>query len=506
MPTDEDGFGNAHQARGYPQLDELQQTQADVPVEPFISTTVEICYEKLFAESSCCLDSKIEEGVTKTVISRPETTWMCNKSRDWDCRQGCCDGWFGGEGVRGKDLVWTAAGATCESPRILYIHGGSWEYCSPTTCGYDSLASKLASLSQAVVMVIDYPLVPVGHYWSMTAASHSALQWLRTHGPRGEQCSATAPLFIGGDSSGGGTALSLILWNLGHAPGRHRNPAVTPHIQVAGAFFYSPWTNLMCDTPTYYFNTFAERRKAKKGNPAGQSYIGDIVFRDLPFDNARLYRQTAVEYLKDQKDFLTDKVASPFYAEEEYIGGPPMYFAVSGTEVISGDSMASASKAAQQGVKVYLEIYPGMWHVFPMYSEGCGSGKALWQGVLVLNRTASFIQQEAAAASARSGPIVACRTESPQTYTHYGPPLAAYHPWIPVQPLQHACHVVDWTGQTEMQAHFGGAAVTAAFLGGFILGAIVLVVLLQLMRTGLDYRILRSSSTREINPTVADQD
>ena len=26
------------------------------------------------------------------------------------------------------DLLWIPKGATCESPRLLWIHGGSWEY------------------------------------------------------------------------------------------------------------------------------------------------------------------------------------------------------------------------------------------------------------------------------------------------------------------------------------------------------------------------------------------
>eukprot|EP00403_Amphidinium_massartii_P034636 CAMPEP_0178443768 /NCGR_PEP_ID=MMETSP0689_2-20121128/39094_1 /TAXON_ID=160604 /ORGANISM="Amphidinium massartii, Strain CS-259" /LENGTH=523 /DNA_ID=CAMNT_0020067843 /DNA_START=35 /DNA_END=1603 /DNA_ORIENTATION=- len=461
----QDNLGQAVQARGYPKLEDLHSSAANEIVEPFISSTVEECYKKLIAESSCCLDSEIAEHVTKTVVQRPGTEWFCNKSKTWSCTEGCCDGWFDGYGDRGEDLVWTPDGATCSSPRVLYIHGGSWQYCAPDTCGYDSLASKLAQTSKAVVMVHDYPLMPVGDYWTMTAAAHKALQWLQSHGPLGQECEEEAQLFIGGDSSGGGTALSLVLWNMGKAPGEYWR-SQTPHVQIAGAFFYSPWTNLMCDTPTYYHNAYASRKKAKHSNPPGMAYSGDIIFQDKPWDNARLYRETAVGYLAGHKDFLSDKVASPFYAEDEFQGGPPLYFVVSGTETITGDSMASASRAAQQGVKVYLDIFPGMWHVFPMYSEGCGTGQPLWQAELVLNRTAHFIRQETIEAAQRSGPIEPCRTNHPQTVTHYGPPLG-FHPWVPVQPLRHACHVVDWTGNNS----FSGWTIVAAFVGGAIIGA-----------------------------------
>eukprot|EP00971_Amphidinium_carterae_P211033 4187405-Amphidinium_carterae.1 len=45
-----------------------------------------------------------------------------------------------------------------------------------------------------------------------------------------------------------------------------------------------------------------------------------------------------------------------------------------------------------------IQLHPrsecgGMWHVFPMYSEGCGSGKALWQAECKAHDpTSPFIQ------------------------------------------------------------------------------------------------------------------
>ena len=35
---------------------------------------------------------------------------------------------------------------------------------------------------------------------------------------------------------------------------------------------------------------------------------------------------------------------------------------------------------------VHVDVHVGMWHDFPMYSEGCGSGEGLWQAALALNR------------------------------------------------------------------------------------------------------------------------
>ena len=36
-----------------------------------------------------------------------------------------------------------------------------------------------------------------------------------------------------------------------------------------------------------------------------------------------------------------------------------------------------------------------MWHDFPMYSEGCGSGVALWQAVSVLTKRAAYMHSAA---------------------------------------------------------------------------------------------------------------
>lgn len=101
---------------------------------------------------------------------------------------------------------------------------------------------------------------------------------------------------------------------------------------------------------------------------------------------------------------------SPIYFElDDWRGIPPMYFAVGGSESILGDSVLFAQKASHESVEVQLDVYEGMWHVFPMYSEGCGSAIPLWQGKAALRRTAKFIKS-----LAMSG--------KPPCSTHPGPP------------------------------------------------------------------------------------
>ncbi|CAE7524594.1 est [Symbiodinium sp. CCMP2456] len=393
------------------------------PYEDLISETVAYCYTSIVRNSSCCLDSLYAPGVRKTVVRRVGVGWWCGKS--------CYDD---KKGYRGDDLLWVPEGATCESPRLLWIHGGSWEYGSPDTYSYGQLASKLAGLSGAVVMVPDFPLAPVGTYQVVLRACLDALRWL-AEAPLGDlHCPpGVAPLLVGGDSAGGGTAMSLTL-KLKESGGwspkgiRESRPEELPGGQIlAGAVFFSPWTNLKCDTPDYYYNAFAKivDKKAFKDPDSGVAYVGDLMFRGHPQENLDEFTVNAKSYVGDDDSLLTDPLASPFFASVDELGGggiPPLFFAVGGSESILGDSMILAQKAAFYGTSVHVDVHVGMWHDFPMYSEGCGSGVPLWQAARALNRTAAFIKYVAAAkqTATRLGLIWPPTTSIPGTpHTRY---------------------------------------------------------------------------------------
>lgn len=368
----------------------------------FISAAQQFCYNNLVRNSNCCLDEQRVPDVARTAI--PPGAFV--SSSRWRCDGRC---WDDKKGDRGEALVWTPPGSNCASPRVLFLHGGSWEYCSPSTCGYSVLASKIASLSGAVVLVIDYPLVPVGNYSSILAHSEQALRWLASHGPRGEECSQdTEPiLFLGGDSSGGGTAASLALLAAARrrsarrwATDKEGHPSLSADGEevlppVSGTFLYSPWLNLQCNTTTYYLNAFNERH-----TKSGTVYTGDIVFTDPPGKTANDYLENAKEYVNGTS-LLVDPVASPYFAGKDQFDSS-MYFHIttSGTEALTGDSVRFATTASDAGATVYLNLYPGMWHDFPMYAEGCGGGQPLQQAKRALDSTAEFLRSRATQVSA----------------------------------------------------------------------------------------------------------
>merc|ERR1719382_1294124 len=122
-----------------------------------------------------------------------------------------------------------------------------------------------------------------------------------------------------------------------------------------------------------------------------------------------------MKYVAHDEAMLTDPVASPFFAgEAEFEGASaPMYVTVAENELITGDSVVFATKASRHGVETHLEMFPGMWHDFPMYSEGCGTGHPLWQAQLALNRTAEFVRAVSQRVEAvNAGQSAACCSEA----------------------------------------------------------------------------------------------
>ena len=100
------------------------------------------------------------------------------------------------------------------------------------------------------------------------------------------------PMFVGGDSAGGGSVLSFVLTMLANQSKQRQLAGQSEHLApIAGVFTYSPVTNLLADSPTYYLNNFGSSASA---------YTGDILYqRPLPaHSNANL--EMAVSSILDK--------------------------------------------------------------------------------------------------------------------------------------------------------------------------------------------------------------
>eukprot|EP00425_Heterocapsa_triquetra_P012951 CAMPEP_0195155332 /NCGR_PEP_ID=MMETSP0448-20130528/184107_1 /TAXON_ID=66468 /ORGANISM="Heterocapsa triquestra, Strain CCMP 448" /LENGTH=570 /DNA_ID=CAMNT_0040194119 /DNA_START=49 /DNA_END=1758 /DNA_ORIENTATION=+ len=302
-----------------------------------------VCRQELARDGSCCTDNSTVHRVLRYDLRRPGTTWHCESETCYDPEQG----------ERGQDILWVPDTAHCQTPRLLYVHGGSFWFGSPRSDGYATLVPKLARAGGVVALALDYPLVPVARYEQMVTHVLNALEYLATNGPPGciDEPGKGPPIFIGGDSSGGGLAYSALLEL--HS-GRHSLHG--GRVSVAGAFFYSPWLNMRCDTATYLNNAYSATRLV-----TGEQWLhGDIAYRDTPAKIVADSRENALEYLGSEEK-LSDPVASPFHAGAKLLRGlPPLMFVVASNELIMGDTVVAAQNAAAVQVDVVLDIYDGL--------------------------------------------------------------------------------------------------------------------------------------------------
>ena len=91
---------------------------------------------------------------------------------------------------------------SCALPVLAYFHGGGWVQGDLET--HDSLCTRLALWSGAMVVAIDYRLAPEHKFPAAVDDCCTAYQWLRTHG--GEIGADPTRVGVAGDSAGGNLA------------------------------------------------------------------------------------------------------------------------------------------------------------------------------------------------------------------------------------------------------------------------------------------------------------
>ena len=306
----------------------------------------------------------------------------------WKCteRNGCKDD---ANGIaRGTALLWIPDGVSPKSPRVLFVHGGSWYYGSPWTDGYPTFAAKLAKKLQMPVLVIDYTLAPVGHFRKIIGQVGSAVNYLARHEPGDllagdfhtkSPPSSAPPLFIVGDSSGGGTAVSALV-----AQASPRGLRGAGGAKLSGGVVYSPWINLVSNSPTYVSNLYGVHDQDR-------FRLGDIAFGMYDVESSLSSDQNNAQDYLGRKP-LTNRIANPFFAKDQWLAKlAPIAFHVGAPEELLSDSSILASRIARQGGSVELHQYDGMWHDFPMYADGCGSGESVVLAKSALSATRNFL-------------------------------------------------------------------------------------------------------------------
>ena len=148
---------------------------------------------------------------------------------------------------------------------------------------------------------------------------------------------AKGPIYLAGDSAGGGLALALMLnlRDLGEAG-------------PEAACVFSPWTDLAVTGESAVTNREADPLLAFDGvEDLVKHYIGDADPRA--------------------------PLISPLYGD--YRGLAPFIAFAGSTEILLDDSTRVATKARAAGVHVELNIYPDMPHVWPAAQQILPEGR-----------------------------------------------------------------------------------------------------------------------------------
>lgn len=251
------------------------------------------------------------------------------------------------EGVQIQELDMGGVPGTCVAPDavsqdrvLLYIHGGGYVAGSPA--GYHGLAGNFAKLLGASVYMPDYRLAPEHPFPAAVQDTLAAYKWLldEGHSPRS--------IAFAGDSAGGAMVVTVML-------AARASGIPLPAAGVA----LSPWANL-------------EHTGASISNRDGI----DPTVNKLGLDRmARAYLQGALP---------SDPDASPVFADVR--GLPPILVQIGEREVMLSDALRLASHLAENRVRVSFESWPGMFHVWHLFSA------ILPEAEQALNNAVRFIE------------------------------------------------------------------------------------------------------------------
>lgn len=213
---------------------------------------------------------------------------------------------------------------------LLYFHGGG--YVLGASPGHRDLAAALAEMADLAVYLVDYRLAPEHPFPAAVDDALQAYQWLLEQGFEPSQ------IILGGDSAGGGLAVSTLLnlKNLGLAA-------------PAAAMLLSPWLDLSLSGASVETNEHA-----------------DVVL------SKSVLVAWADQYLQG-RDALAP-LASPIYGD--LVGLPPVLVHVGSTEILRSDSEDLVDRIIEHDGSAVLKVWDDLPHVFQVLSGRLPEAKA----------------------------------------------------------------------------------------------------------------------------------
>ncbi|MFG2745090.1 alpha/beta hydrolase [Streptomyces chartreusis] len=225
--------------------------------------------------------------------------------------------------TNGVPVTRVRPGETVDGRVLLYLHGGGYLAGAPN--GYRGLVGRYATCLRSEALIPDYRLAPDAHYPAAIDDNLAAYEALLKEGYD------PGSIVVSGDSAGGAMSIALMV---------AARDAGLP--LPAAAVAISPWANL---------------------EHTGESITTKAAADPLCTPEA--LRAMALNYMGDNP--LNSPLASPVFADVS--GLPPVLVQIGEREIMLSDAVRLAEHLAAAQVRVNLEVWPGMPHVWHLFSE-----------------------------------------------------------------------------------------------------------------------------------------
>lgn len=237
--------------------------------------------------------------------------------------------------VAGVPAEWVIPANPAPGRRLLYVHGGGYVMGSPRS--HRPITSRLAAVTHAAVLAIDYRLLPEASRQDGIDDVRRAYRWLLDNGP--EETTMATAIIVAGDSSGGNLALSVVAW------------ARDMGLRAADCVIaLSPHTDATWSSPSLLRNVDTDPMQATSLGPVVRAPRAAVLWMAFVMNRMR----------------PNDPAVSPLFGDLSNL--PPTLLQVSATEMLLDDAVRYANKARASGSPVTLQVWPHTLHVWQAFA------------------------------------------------------------------------------------------------------------------------------------------
>jgi monoterpene epsilon-lactone hydrolase len=231
--------------------------------------------------------------------------------------------------ANGVAAEWTSTPNAARDAAILYVHGGG--YVIGSLDSHRHLVAEAGRAANAVALALDYRLAPEHPFPAAVDDAVAGYRFLLEQGFKPER------IAIGGDSAGGGLVVAAMV--------AIRDAGLA---QPGCGWCLSPWIDM---------EGIGDSMESK-------SPIDPMVQKVGLLEMARLY-------LNDANP--RSPLAAPLYADLGGLG--PLLIQVGAAETLLDDAIRLAQRAGAADVRVDLQVWPEMVHVWPLFHPELKAGK-----------------------------------------------------------------------------------------------------------------------------------